>query len=59
MSNEDKMYQLQEEKEQLIGYMKSKIKSEDWHAVSDAANDLREIEVELKLLNDKERSHGC
>lgn len=32
----------------LIAYLKAKIEVQDWHAVSDVANDLREIEVEIK-----------
>lgn len=32
----------------LITYMQAKIAGEDWHAVSDAANDLREIEAEQR-----------
>lgn len=32
-----------------IQYMHLKIKEEDWHAVSDAANDLRELEILIKV----------
>lgn len=42
---------LLQEREQLIAYMLAKITgNEDWHAVSDAANDLREIDRELQTL---------
>ena len=30
----------------LIDYLKMKTDAEDWHAVSDAANDLRVLETE-------------
>jgi hypothetical protein len=39
---------LKEKKEALIQYLLMKVKAEDWHAVSDAANDLREVEIEIK-----------
>jgi hypothetical protein len=32
----------------LIAYMKMKMSQADWHGVSDAANDLRELEVLLE-----------
>lgn len=32
----------------LIEYMRVKMEEADWHGVSDAANDLREIEAEEK-----------
>lgn len=40
---------LQHSKRILIAYLNSKITLQDWHAVSDAANDLREIEVEIRF----------
>ena len=30
----------------LIAYLRSCIEVEDWHAISDAANDLRELDAE-------------
>lgn len=42
--------ELEEQKKALINYLLSKIKAEDWHAVQDAASDIREIEVLLKWL---------
>lgn len=36
----------EERRKTLIGYMRVKIEECDWHGVSDAANDLREIEAE-------------
>lgn len=32
-------------REALVNYMRSCVESEDWHAVSDAANDLRELDA--------------
>jgi len=34
-------------KQILIQYLKYKVEEEDWHGVSDAANDLRELEIQL------------
>lgn len=34
----------------LIGYLRAMVDAEDWHAVSDAACDLREVEVEVRAL---------
>lgn len=35
----------------LIRYLLVKVELQDWHAVSDAANDLRELEIKIKVLN--------
>jgi len=32
----------------LIEYLKAEVDREDWHGVSDAANDLRELEAQHK-----------
>jgi len=42
--------QLKNEKQSLIQYLKIKTDSQDWHAVADAAMDLREIEAKLSIL---------
>jgi len=34
----------------LLAYLRAKADIEDWHGVSDAANDLREIDVALRML---------
>lgn len=36
------------QKEVVIDYMYQKIKAEDWHAVADAAMDIRDLEAEMK-----------
>lgn len=51
MTLEDRIRELREQKAALIAYLKSKIAAEDWHAVADAAMDLREAEVALRMLN--------
>lgn len=42
--------EVREQKDALLIYIMAKIKAEDWHAVADAAMDLREIEVKLDLI---------
>ena len=41
--------QLEQQIEKLIEYVGLKIEQADWHGVSDAANDIRELEAQLKL----------
>jgi len=41
---------LREQREVLKSYLRMKTDAEDWHGVSDAANDLREIDAELRGL---------
>lgn len=42
--------QLLHQRAVMCAYLQLKVDIKDWHGVSDAANDLREIEVELKGL---------
>lgn len=42
---------LEIKKKILTEYLKMKVFDEDWHGVSDAANDLREIYIAIKLQN--------
>jgi hypothetical protein len=37
-----------EQKQMLVQYLQKKVLVEDWHAVSDAANDIRELEVNIE-----------
>ena len=39
-------------REVLVEYLNSCVKARDWHAVSDAANDIRCVEVELRVLKE-------
>lgn len=41
---------LHDQKKVLIKYLLSKVRARDFHAVSDAANDIREIEAKQNLL---------
>ncbi len=34
----------------LIAYLESKLEARDWHAISDAANDLRVLEAKLEVI---------
>lgn len=43
--------ELIEQKAQLVAYLLSKVKAEDWHAVQDAASDIREINAKLEVLH--------
>jgi hypothetical protein len=49
---QEKQTELREQKAQLIAYGQSKFKSGDWHAVQDAASDIREIDAKLEILQD-------
>ena len=40
-------------KEALVAYLLSKVKSGDWHAVQDAASDIREILAKLDILTQR------
>lgn len=44
LSSEDRMTPA-EQHATLVAYLRMKVEQRDWHAVSDAANDLREIEA--------------
>lgn len=44
------------ERNSLIDYLQSKVEVEDWHAVSDAANDLRDVDASLTVVEEWERS---
>lgn len=39
---------LKQQRLALLTYMKAKMEAEDWHAVSDAANDIRVLEKEIE-----------
>lgn len=50
----NKRAKLLKERLVLIKYLFSKADSEDWYAVSDVANDFREIDAEIKGIDSKE-----
>jgi hypothetical protein len=39
-------------KNRLVEYLKLKVEQEDWHGVSDAANDIREVEAKMAILKE-------
>lgn len=46
----DRVRDLMEQRTALVAYLLSKVKAEDWHAVQDAASDIREINAKLEVL---------
>lgn len=48
-----------EAKEALIAYLLAKVKAGDWHAVQDAASDIRELDAKIELIAQLENSNAC
>jgi predicted cupin superfamily sugar epimerase len=46
---------LLQQRQTMITYLLTKVENSDWHGVADAAMDLREIEVQIKLLKELEK----
>lgn len=44
---------LRDERATIKRYLVAKTASEDWHAVSDAANDLRVIDTKIRMLEER------
>ncbi len=44
------LIEVEHRKQLLVEYCQMKLDVGDWHGVSDAANDLRELEVELRWM---------
>lgn len=44
-----KVFDLIREREILIAYLESKMKTQDWHGVADAAMDLREVDARIEV----------
>ncbi len=44
---------LVKQKETLIAYLISKVKAHDWHAVQDAASDIRELEARINEITER------
>lgn len=51
MQTDPRVTALVEAKAELIAYLLSKVRQSDWHAVQDAASDIREIDAKLEVLN--------
>ena len=47
--------QLEQQIGVLVDYIRLKIEQADWHGVSDAANDIRVIEAQIKVLETIEK----
>lgn len=47
-----KYHKLVDQLDELDSYIDLKQKQQDYHAISDAANDMRELEAEIDLIND-------
>ena len=43
---------LREQKAALVAYLLAKVKMADWHAVQDAASDIREIDAKLQIVEE-------
>jgi len=50
MPRDTRRLQLHAERAEILRYLRVKADVEDWHGVCDAANDLREIDAELRGL---------
>lgn len=46
------LMELERRKVGLVAYCQIKLDAGDWHAVQDAASDIRELEAKLELLRD-------
>ncbi len=51
LTREQLYTQLEEARDALIAYCETKVRTQDWHAVQDAASDIREIDAKLDLLH--------
>jgi hypothetical protein len=47
--------QLEQQIGVLVDYIRLKIEQADWHGISDAANDIRVIEAQIKVLESIEK----
>jgi hypothetical protein len=45
----EQILQLKQQITSLVAYMRVKIDQADWHAVADAAMDIRELEAKIKV----------
>lgn len=50
------IYTIDQRRKVLIEYAKMKIEERDWHALSDVANDLRELEIECRYSNQRTKA---
>jgi len=45
-------------RETLVEYARDQLDAEDWHGLSDAANDLRELDVEIRMTEATDKGHA-
>ena len=48
------LWDLRRQIDKLVDYIKLKIEQNDWHGVSDAANDIRELEAKIETYKELE-----
>jgi hypothetical protein len=48
------LWDLRRQIDKLVDYIKLKIEQKDWHGVSDAANDIRELEAKIETYKELE-----
>lgn len=51
--------QLKQQIDSLVVYMRVKIDQADWHAVADAAMDIRELEAKIKVFQELGVTDEC
>jgi hypothetical protein len=47
--------ELRRRKDSLVAYLRMKLDASDWHAVQDAASDIRELDAQIELLRQLEQ----
>jgi hypothetical protein len=52
MQSDRLIVELERRKVGLVAYCQIKLDAGDWHAVQDAASDIRELDAKLELLKD-------
>jgi hypothetical protein len=50
------LWDLRRQIDKLVDYIKLKIEQKDWHGVSDAANDIRELEAKIETYKELENA---
>ena len=53
VEKDSKLNKLFARRETMIAYLHLKIEEQDWHGVQDAASDLRDLDVELAVRQEK------
>jgi hypothetical protein len=53
MDTDPRITALVEQKAELVAYLLMKVRAADWHAVADAACDLREIDAKLAVYSER------